>query len=118
MIAADYLKRIAAWSRELTEQEIEIARAGISEKSYRANEFIFMRGDNFQYWTGIVTGLARMARAAKRSSVPFHASPTISPGGSKRPRPSARARRRRTERRLPHASRCRLRLKMLSIPCS
>ena len=41
MIAADYLKRIAAWSRELTEQEIEIARAGISEKSYRANEFIF-----------------------------------------------------------------------------
>ncbi len=60
MIAADYLKRIAAWSRELSEQEIEIARAGISEKSYRANEFIFMRGDNVQYWTGIVTGLARM----------------------------------------------------------
>ena len=45
MIAADYLKRIAAWSRELTGPEIEIARAGIVEKSYSANEFIFLRGD-------------------------------------------------------------------------
>ena len=60
MIAADYLKRIAAWSRELNEQEIEVARAGIVEKSYSANEHIFMRGDAFDYWTGIVTGLARM----------------------------------------------------------
>ena len=48
MIAPDYLKRIAAWSRELNEREIEIARAGIVEKSYRANEFIFMRGDQFR----------------------------------------------------------------------
>ena len=60
MIAADYLKRIAAWSRELNEREIEVARAGIVEKSYSANEHIFMRGDAFDYWTGIVTGLARM----------------------------------------------------------
>ena len=60
MIAADYLKRIAAWSRELNEREIEVARAGIVEKSFRANEHVFMRGDAFDYWTGIVTGLARM----------------------------------------------------------
>src|SRR6267378_4219987 len=71
MIAADYLKRIAAWSRELNEREIEIARAGITEKSYRADEFIFMRGDRFDYWTGIVTGLARMgivSRGGKATS--------------------------------------------------
>jgi CRP-like cAMP-binding protein len=71
MIAPDYLKRIAAWSRELNEREIEIARAGIVEKSYRANEFIFMRGDNFEYWTGVVTGLARMgivSRGGKAAS--------------------------------------------------
>ena len=71
MIAADYLKRIAAWSRELNEREIEIARAGIVEKSYRANEFIFMRGDDFDYWTGVVTGLARMgivSRGGKAAS--------------------------------------------------
>jgi CRP-like cAMP-binding protein len=64
MIAVDYLKRIAAWSRELNDREIEVARAGIVEKSYSANEFIFMRGDSFDYWTGIVTGLARMGTAS------------------------------------------------------
>ena len=71
MIAADYLKRIAAWSRELNEREIEIARAGIIEKSYGANEFICMRGDQFEYWTGVVTGLARMgivSRGGKSAS--------------------------------------------------
>jgi CRP/FNR family cyclic AMP-dependent transcriptional regulator len=71
MIAPEYLKRIAAWSRELNEREIEIACAGIVEKSYRANEFIFMRGDNFDYWTGVVTGLARMgivSRGGKAAS--------------------------------------------------
>ena len=73
MIAADYLKRIAAWSRELNEREIEVARAGIVEKSYRANEYIFMRGDAFDYWTGIVTGLARMGTVSsggKAASLP------------------------------------------------
>jgi CRP/FNR family transcriptional regulator, cyclic AMP receptor protein len=71
MIAPDHLKRIAAWSRDLSEREIEIARAGISERSYRANEYIFMRGDDFEYWTGIVTGLARMgivSRGGKAAS--------------------------------------------------
>jgi CRP-like cAMP-binding protein len=71
MIATDYLQRIAAWSRELNEREIEVARAGIVEKSYRANEYIFMRGDRFEYWTGVVTGLARMgivSRGGKATS--------------------------------------------------
>src|SRR5258708_12345979 len=71
MIAAEYLKGIAAWSRELSEREIEIARGGIVEKSYRADEFIFMRGDQFDYWTGVVTGLARMgivSRGGKATS--------------------------------------------------
>jgi CRP/FNR family transcriptional regulator, cyclic AMP receptor protein len=71
MIAPDYLKRIAAWSRELNERELDIARAGIVEKSYRADEFIFMRGDRFEYWTGIVSGLARMgivSRGGKATS--------------------------------------------------
>jgi CRP/FNR family transcriptional regulator, cyclic AMP receptor protein len=71
MIAPDYLKHIAAWSRDLSEREIEIARVGISEKSYRANEYIFMRGDEFEYWTSVVTGLARMgivSRGGKAAS--------------------------------------------------
>jgi CRP/FNR family transcriptional regulator, cyclic AMP receptor protein len=71
MITPDYLKRIAAWSRDLNDREIEIARAGISERSYRANEYIFMRGDDFEYWTGVVSGLARMgivSRGGKAAS--------------------------------------------------
>jgi CRP-like cAMP-binding protein len=60
MIAADYLKRVAVWSRELTEREVEVARGGVVEKSYSADEFIFMRGDRFDYWTGVVGGLVRM----------------------------------------------------------
>ena len=60
MIAADYLKRIAVWSHELTGPEFEAARAGIIEKSFKANEFICMRGDEFEYWTGVVTGLVRI----------------------------------------------------------
>jgi CRP-like cAMP-binding protein len=71
MIAPEYLKRIAPWSRGLDDREIDIARAGIAEKSYRADEFIFMRGDQFEYWTGVVTGLARMgivSRGGKATS--------------------------------------------------
>ena len=60
MIAEDYLRRIAVWSRELNGREIETARGGIIERSYAAGESIFVRGDHFDYWTGVVSGLARM----------------------------------------------------------
>ena len=71
MIAADRLIRIAAWARALKQPELEAACAGIVEKSYRADEFIFMRGDRFDYWTGMVSGLARMgivSRGGKATS--------------------------------------------------
>ena len=71
MIAVDHLRRIASWSRELKEPELEVASAGIVEKSYRADEFVFMRGDRFDDWTGVVTGLARMgivSRGGKATS--------------------------------------------------
>src|SRR3954464_12623526 len=71
MIAADRLMRIAAWARELKQPELEAACAGIVEKSHRADGFIFMRGDRFDYWTGIVSGLARMgivSRGGKATS--------------------------------------------------
>jgi CRP-like cAMP-binding protein len=60
MIAEDYLRRIAIWSRELDVGEIEVARTGIMERSYAPGESIFLRGDHFDYWTGVVSGLARM----------------------------------------------------------
>jgi CRP-like cAMP-binding protein len=65
MIAADHLKRIAVWARDLNEREIEIARAGIIEKSFGANECVCMRGDRFEYWTGVVTGLIRIGNVSR-----------------------------------------------------
>ena len=65
MVTADYLRRIAAWSRELNEREIELARAGIVEKTFKANEFICMRGDHFDYWIGVVTGLVRIGSVSR-----------------------------------------------------
>jgi len=65
MITADYLTRIAIWSRELSAREIEAACAGITEKSYRPGEFIFLRGDQFEYWTGVVSGLVRMGTVSR-----------------------------------------------------
>jgi CRP/FNR family transcriptional regulator, cyclic AMP receptor protein len=61
MITPDYLRHVAIWSRELAEREVEAACAGITERSYRAGEFVFLRGDRFDYWTGVVTGLMRMS---------------------------------------------------------
>ena len=65
MVTAEYLRRIAAWSRQLSEREIETARAGITEKTYRAGEFVFLRGDQFEYWTGVVSGLVRMGMVSR-----------------------------------------------------
>ena len=85
MIAPDYLKRIAFWSRELDDREIEVARAGIVEKSYRANEFIFVRGDHFEYWTGVVTGLARMGIVSRGGKATSFAGLTAAHGSARAP---------------------------------
>jgi CRP-like cAMP-binding protein len=65
MITAEHLKRIAVWSRGLTDQETEVARTGVIEKSFSANEFICMRGDHFEYWMGVVTGLVRIGTGSR-----------------------------------------------------
>jgi CRP/FNR family cyclic AMP-dependent transcriptional regulator len=65
MITQDHLRRVAAWSQELDVRESEVARTGIVERSYGAEECIFMRGDRFDYWTGVVSGLARMGTVSR-----------------------------------------------------
>ena len=65
MISSDTLLRIAPWSRHLKPEEIDVASAGIVERSFAANEHIFLRGDQFDYWTGIVSGLARMSTVSR-----------------------------------------------------
>ncbi len=65
MIAADRLRRIALWAPGLSEREIEVARAGMSEKAFGAGEYICMRGERFAYWTGVVAGLVRIGTVSR-----------------------------------------------------
>ena len=45
----EHLRRIAAWSHELSVREVSTARGGITERSHGAGEFIFLGGDSFEY---------------------------------------------------------------------
>jgi CRP-like cAMP-binding protein len=65
MITPDHLRRIAIWSRDLSGRELEAACSGITERSYRNGESIFVRGDQFDYWTGVVSGLVRMGTVSR-----------------------------------------------------
>lgn len=65
VIAAEELTRFAAWSRGLTAAEMQMARAGVTLKAFRTNEFVCMRGDEFPYWTGVVSGLIRVGNVSR-----------------------------------------------------
>jgi CRP-like cAMP-binding protein len=65
MIAADRLKQIALWASGLSDHEFEVARAGMTERAFAANEFICMRGDKFEYWTGVASGLVRIGTISR-----------------------------------------------------
>ena len=65
MITPDHLQRIAIWSRDLSERDLERVRGEITEKSYRADELIFLHDDQFEYWTGVVSGLVRMSKVSR-----------------------------------------------------
>lgn len=57
----DRLRAIAFWARELTETEIERACRGLVEKTWPAGATIEHRGDAFDYWTGVVSGLVKIS---------------------------------------------------------
>jgi CRP-like cAMP-binding protein len=57
MITTDELARIAAWASDLTPDEIERARRGVSIKSFGRGAHLFHRGDAFPQWGGVVEGL-------------------------------------------------------------
>jgi CRP/FNR family transcriptional regulator, cyclic AMP receptor protein len=65
MIACDQLKRMGAWSRELTEEELGRARAGISLRSFSKGAYICHRGERFDYWTGVAEGLLKLSTFSK-----------------------------------------------------
>jgi CRP/FNR family transcriptional regulator, cyclic AMP receptor protein len=64
MISAERLRQIAFWAQELNENEIEHARRGITEKDIAKGEYLCHRGDRFDYWVGVVTGVVKVGTMA------------------------------------------------------
>ena len=54
------LHSIAFWARDLGADEIARACKGIVEKSWPAGGYIAHRGDKFESWTGVVSGLVKI----------------------------------------------------------
>lgn len=65
MTAQGDLVRSAIWAAELSEDEIERARRGISERSYSKGAYICHRGDRLDYWTGVLSGLVKISAISR-----------------------------------------------------
>ncbi|MBR0828627.1 Crp/Fnr family transcriptional regulator [Bradyrhizobium manausense] len=61
MSAKEQLRPLAFWADLLSEEEASTVINGISERRYPAGSYICHRGDRFDFWTGIVTGLVKMS---------------------------------------------------------
>lgn len=66
MITADRLREIAFWSAELSQDEIERTRRGITEKAFAKGAYICHRGDNLDAWTGVISGLVRLGTVSQK----------------------------------------------------
>lgn len=61
MISLELLRQVAVWSKELTPEEAERARKGISEKTYAKGAYLCHQGDRFDAWASVITGLVKMS---------------------------------------------------------
>ncbi|QPC42218.1 Crp/Fnr family transcriptional regulator [Kaustia mangrovi] len=61
MASLERLYEVAAWARELTDEEAERARCGITEKTLAANSYLVHHGDRLDAWTGVVSGVVKMS---------------------------------------------------------
>ena len=65
MNARNELARSAIWSRELSEDEIERASRGLSERHFGKGSYVCHRGDKLDYWTGVLTGLVKISAISR-----------------------------------------------------
>ena len=57
---AEELLRTSLWGQSLTDEEMEKALAGTTERAFAAGAFISMKGEPVEYWMGIIDGLGKM----------------------------------------------------------
>lgn len=65
MISAERLQQIAFWSADLSDSEFEQARRGIVEKAYPKGAYVCHRGDRFDSWAGVTTGLIKLSTVSR-----------------------------------------------------
>jgi CRP/FNR family transcriptional regulator, cyclic AMP receptor protein len=61
MYAKDDPVGTALWARDLSDDEIDRARRGITQRHYAKGSYVCHRGDSFDYWTGVVEGLVKIS---------------------------------------------------------
>ena len=61
---ADFLKS-AGWIRELSAEEAERARRGVTERNFAKGAHVCHRGDRFDYWTGVIDGLVKISAVSR-----------------------------------------------------
>lgn len=65
MNARTELARSAIWSRELSDDEIERASRGLTERNFGKGSYICHRGDKLDYWTGVIVGLVKISAISR-----------------------------------------------------
>jgi CRP/FNR family transcriptional regulator, cyclic AMP receptor protein len=65
LISRDHLRRIASWSRELNDLELERSYSGIIERTFPKGAYVCHRGDHLDFWTGVVSGLLKLSTCSK-----------------------------------------------------
>jgi len=65
LISPEELRQIASWSLDLTPEEFEEARRGISTKVYGKGAYVCHVGDRLESWTGVADGLLKMSTTSK-----------------------------------------------------
>jgi CRP-like cAMP-binding protein len=69
VISTEHLKRIASWSRDLIESELERTRRGIVERTFPAGAYICHRGDRLDSWTGVADGLIKLSTVSRSGKI-------------------------------------------------
>ncbi|MCR4264931.1 Crp/Fnr family transcriptional regulator [Nitratireductor sp. ZSWI3] len=49
------------WAAELTEEELDRARRGLTERFFSKGSYICHRGDRLDHWTGVIEGLIKIS---------------------------------------------------------
>lgn len=61
LVTEEYFRQIAFWANDLDARALERARSGIIERVYEKGAYICHKGDRLDSWTGVVSGVIKLA---------------------------------------------------------